>query len=277
MNTTSQNLSGTQLFRSMQLFFGAFMFAFILNSYIIHEAGHAFGGMLFGCKIQGLNLNPFGTGDWESLCPNPLTMGSTGRFLQGMGGPIFGMPISIAITLLLWRRRRPVLLPLLLSAPVVCIANFLGVLDSMLNYPGHIFDYGWMLQNGVSPYIIRLIGFVSLALGIILMNLLVPLAGVGIREPFWKVLLLNLVTWPLYLLIRLIYQVYNGAESTGPVSLLFLGVILAIITALPCKPILKFFSRFTNLEPVLPSSRAVWYSFGLGVGFAFVLTLINPI
>ena len=48
MITTSQNLSGTQLARSLLLFFGAFMFAFILNSYIIHEAGHAFGGMLFG-------------------------------------------------------------------------------------------------------------------------------------------------------------------------------------------------------------------------------------
>ncbi len=277
MNTASQNLTGTQFARSLLLFFGAFMLAFILNSYVIHEAGHAFGGMLFGCKIEELYINPFGTGSWESRCPSSLTMGPTGRFLQGMGGPIFGLPISIAITLLLWRKRRPVLLPLLMSAPVVLIGNFLGVLDSMLNYPGHIFDYGWMLQIGISPSIIKLIGFVSLVLGIILMNLLVPLAGTGISEPFWKVLVLNLFTWPLYLLIRLFYQVFHGVESTGPTSLLILGVILAVFTALPFKPILKFLSRFTNTEPVIPSSRAVWLSFGLGMSLAFVLTLINPI
>lgn len=276
MNTNSQNLAGIQLFHSLILFFGAFMFAFILNSYIIHEAGHAFGGMLFGCKIQGLNINPFGTGDWQSQCPNPLAIGSTGRFLQGMGGPIFGLPISLAITILLWRKRRPELLPLLMSAPVVCISNFLGVLDSMLNYPGHIFDYGWMLINGVPPSIIRLIGFVSLMLGIFLMNLLVPLAGIGKREPFWKVLLLNLFTWPLYMLIRLVYQVTEGADSSGPMSLLILGVILAVITALPFRPILKFSSGFARMEPSFPSTRAAWLSFGLSVGLALALTLISP-
>ena len=169
------------------------------------------------------------------------------------------------------------MLPLLMSAPVAFIANSLGVLDSMTNYPGHIFDYGWMLLNGVPSSRIKLIGYVSLILGIILMNLLIPLTGIGSREPFWKVLLLNLSTWPVYLLIRLIFQVSHGEDSTGPMSLLILGGILAVFTALPFKPILKFSSRFTNLEPVLPSSQAVWISFGLGTGLAFALTLINSI
>jgi hypothetical protein len=64
MNTIPQRLTGPQLFRSMLLFFSAFLFAFSLNSYIIHEAGHAFGGVLFGCQFEGLNVNPFGTGGW---------------------------------------------------------------------------------------------------------------------------------------------------------------------------------------------------------------------
>jgi len=273
MNTGSKNLTGTQLIHSLLLFFGSFMFSFILNSYIIHEAGHAFGGMLFGCKIKSLIINPFGTGDWDSQCP---FMTLNGKVVQGMGGPIFGLPISIAITLLLWRKRKPILMPLLMSASVVCIANFLGVLDSMLNYPGHIFDYGWMLLIGVPPFLVRVIGIISLVIGIILMNLLLPLAGIGITESFWKVLLLNLSTWPLYLLIRLFYQVSEGVDSTGPLSFLILGGILAIFTALPFRPILKFASRFTKIEPVLPSKHATWLSFGLGVGLTVVLTLLNP-
>ena len=276
MRINSQKLSGFLLFRSMLLFLGSFMFAFILNSYIIHEAGHAFGGMLFGCKIKGLYINPFGTGGWDSQCPSPLTMGSTGRFIQGMGGPIFGLPISIAITLLLWSKKRPILLPLLMSAYVAFIGNFLGVLDSMLNYPGHIFDYGWLLQIGIPSFVIWMIGIASLVIGIILMNLLIPLAGIRITEPFWKVLLLNLSTWPFYLLIRLFYQTFKEVDIAGPLSFLILGGILAILTALPYRPILKFASRYINIEPVLPSERAVWLSFGLGVGLAVVLTVSSP-
>jgi len=54
MNSTSQPLTGSQLIRSTLLFFGAFLFAFSLNSYIIHEAGHAFGG---GCSAANLRVS----------------------------------------------------------------------------------------------------------------------------------------------------------------------------------------------------------------------------
>ena len=274
MNTGSLRLTGAQLFRSMLLLFGSFLFAFVLNSYIIHEAGHAFGGLLFGCKIKGLNINPFGTGGWDSQCP---FMTLSGKVVQGMGGPLFGLPISIAITFLLWRKRRPILLPLLMSAAVVCIGNYLGVLDSMGNYPGHIFDYGWLRLIGVPHFAISIIGILSLVAGIILMNLITPLSGVGKAEPFWKVWLLNLSTWPLYLLIRLIYQALVGEEITGPLTFLILGVILATFTALTFKPILKIANRFTNVEPVLPSARAVWLAVGLSLSLTIALTLTNPI
>lgn len=277
MNTAYPKLTGAQLSRSMLLFFGAFMFAFIVNSVIIHEAGHAFGGVLFGCKVKRLYINPFGTGGWDSQCPSPVTMGLTGRVIQGMGGPLFGLPISIAITVLLWRKKRPIWLPLLMSAYVVLIGNFLGVLDSMQNYPGHIFDYGWLLQIGVPSFVIWVIGIGSLVIGIILLNLLIPLAGIGISEPIWKVWLLNLSTWPLYLLVRLIYQVLEGADVAGPLSFFIFGVILATLTALPFRPILKFASRFTKTEPVLPSARAVWSVFGLGLGLTIVLAVTIPI
>ena len=277
MITPSQNLTGPQIVRSMILFFGAFLFAFIINSYIIHEAGHAFGGVLFGCKFEKLIINPFGTGGWRSQCPNPMEM--TGRVVQGMGGPLFGLPLSIAITLLLWGRRKPVLLPLLMSASVALIGNFLGVLDSMQNYPGHIFDFGWTRLIGVPPSLIWIIGITSLIIGIVLMNLLLPLAGIGPNEPFWKVLVLNISTWPLYLLIRLVFQSIAGLNISGPLSFFVFGVILAILMALPYKLIFKIAHRFTRIytEPVLPSMLAVWLSFGLGLGLAFVLAVLSPL
>ncbi|HSB67228.1 MAG TPA: hypothetical protein VLD65_11665 [Anaerolineales bacterium] len=273
MVTNSQRLTGTQLCRSMLLFFGAFLFAFLLNSYLIHEAGHAFGGVLFGCQFERLNVNPFGTGGWSNQCPESLTQ--AGKFMQGVGGEIFGLPISIAVTLLLWRKRRPILLPLLMSAAVICIGNLLSVLDSMSSYPNLVFDYGLAIQAGIPAFILAIIAIASLVFGIILMDLLLPLTGIGITTPFWQVLILSLSTWPLYMVIRAIYQSMNGRNIAGPMSLVIFGLVIAILTALCFKPVIRLTDRITHTEPVLPSLSAAWLSSGLGVGLTVILVLSN--
>jgi hypothetical protein len=269
MNTTSPRLTPSQLFRSMLLFFGAFLFALSLNSFVIHEAGHAFGGVLFGCQFEGLNVNPFGTGGWRDQCPE--TLSPTGKVIRGMGGQIFGLTLSIAVTLVLWPKRSPILLPLLMSAPVISIGNFLSVLDSISSYPNFIFDYGWALRIGIPPSILWVIGIASLVFGVVLMNLMTPLAGIGTYEPFWKVLSLNLSTWPLYFAIRLIYQSLDGRNIEGPFSVFVFGVILATLTALTFKLVCKLTGRITHTETVLPSPGAVWLSMGLGVGLIVLL------
>ena len=44
---------------------------------------------------------------------------------------------------LMWQKRKPVLLPLLMSASIVLTCNLLGILDSVQNYPGllHLNQY----------------------------------------------------------------------------------------------------------------------------------------
>jgi hypothetical protein len=269
MVTDSQRLTGPQLFRSVIMFFGAFLFTFLLNSYIIHEAGHAFGGVLFGCQFESLRVNPFGPGGWNNQCPEPMSQ--AGEFIQGMGGEIFGLPISIAVTLLLWRKRSPILLPLLMSAAVICIGNLLSVLDSISSYPNLVFDYGLVIQAGIPSFTLSIIAITSLAFGIILMDLLFPLAGIGITTPFWQVLILSLSTWPLYTAIRAVYQSMNGINIAGPMSVFIFGVIIAILTALCFKPVTRLTERITHTEPVLPSPGAAWLSIGLGVGLMVLL------
>ena len=274
-NVVPQRLSVAQLIRSMLLFIGSFLFALCLNSFIFHEAGHAFGGVLFGCKFERLNINPFGTGGWQDQCPANLTL--TGKVVRGMGGQIFGLPLSIAVTLLLWRKRKPMLLPLLMSAAVICIGNLFSVLDSISSYPGFVFDYGLALQVGVPQWILWSIAIASLVFGIVFMNLLIPLAGISPTEPFWKLLVINLSTWPFYMVVRLMYQSMIGRNITGSISLLLLGVILATLTALAYKPQYKLLDRLTHSAPVLPSTDTVWLAIGLGVGLTVLLVVSNPI
>lgn len=275
MNTASQRLTGSQLIRSMLLLFGAFLFAFSLNSYVIHEAGHALGGVLFGCQFESLHVNPFGVGGWTDRCPSTMTL--AGKFARGMGGEIFGLPLSIAVTILLWRKRSPLLLPLLMSATVVCIGNVLSVLSSVAAYPGYVYDYGWALHVGVPPFVLWAIGIASLVIGIILMNLLTPLAGVGTTERFWKVLILNLAVWPLFFVVRLIYLSSVGIDSAGLLSFVLEGVILATLSALTFKPVCRLADRITHTEPRLPSARAAWPSIGLGLGLTLMLLVTSPI
>ncbi len=258
----------------MLFFFGAFLFAFSLNSYVIHESGHAFGGVLFGCQFGRLNVNPFGIGGWLDQCPDTITM--AGKVIRGMGGEIFGLPLSVAVTLLLWRKRSPMWVPLLMSAAVVCIGNVLSVVG-ITSYPQLIFDYGWALQVGIPPSILWAIGTASLVFGIILMNLLTPLAGIAPTEPFWKVLALNLSIWPLYGVLRLFYQSLMGINSASSSGTIISFIILAVLTALAYKPLYKLADRLTHTEPVLPSAGAVWLAIGLSVGLTVLLVVSNPL
>jgi hypothetical protein len=191
-----------------------------------------------------------------------------GAFIRGMGGEIFGLPLSIAVTFFLWRKRSPTLLPMLMSASVVCIGNVFSVIGN---------DYFWALQVGFPPFTLWVIGIASLAFGIILMNVLIPLAGIGISEPFWKVLIINLSTWPLYLTVRLVYQFLAGGNTEGPISVFVFGALLATLTAITFKPVYKLAERFSHIEPVSPSAGAVWLAIGLGVGLTAILATTNSI
>ncbi len=82
-------------------------------------------------------------------------------------------------------KKSPILLPLLMSAAVICIGNLLSVLDSMSSYPNIVFDYGLAIQAGIPLFILAIIAITSLVAGIILMDLLLPLAGIGLTTPFW--------------------------------------------------------------------------------------------
>ncbi len=170
-------------------------------------------------------------------------------------------------------KKSPILLPLLMSAVVICIGNLLSVLDSMSSYPNIVFDYGLAIQAGIPSFILAIIAITSLLSGIILMDFLLPLAGIGRTTPFWQVLIVSFSTWPLFMAIRAICQSMNGINITGPMSVFFFGVIIAIFTAICFKPVIRLTDRISHSEPVLPGPGAAWLSIGLGVGLMVLLTL----
>jgi hypothetical protein len=147
----------------------------------------------------------------------------------------------------------------------------------MSSYPNLVFDYGLVIQAGIPSFILAIIAITSLLSGIILMDILLPLAGIGMTTPFWQVLALNLMAWPFYLALRMIYQSVHGIPISGSISLFIFGLIVAILTALPFKQITNLFTPITHTDSELPSMGSVWLSVGLGVGLTIILMLSNNI
>jgi hypothetical protein len=151
--------------------------------------------------------------------------------------------------------------------------NFIECYTGVSLFPDFIYDYGWALQVGVPPSILWAIGIASLVFGIILMNLLIPLAGIAPTEPFWKVLVLNLSTWSLFMVVRVIYQSLIGMSS---ISLFVIVVIVATgaSAAVPAAWKIDGEKIVTYTEAILqeklPQSVIVIGSGAIGVEFSTI-------
>jgi hypothetical protein len=99
--------------KSILLLVGSFVFAFLLGE-AVHELDHYLAHEAYGNAGIGIHLDPFG---------GSCIVGVTSLPLEVMGvtcaaGPLSNLALAIACFLLLWHRRKPVLLPLLLWGPV---------------------------------------------------------------------------------------------------------------------------------------------------------------
>ena len=95
---------------------GAFTFAFLMAE-MIHEFGHYLAHVAFGNHDVGVLLDPFGGSRITGLTS------STDQALIATtaAGPLFNLLLGITTTILLWRNRKPILLPLLLWGPIALV------------------------------------------------------------------------------------------------------------------------------------------------------------
>ena len=174
MNSTSEN-KNISIFLILMLF-GSFCIGYNI-AIAFHELGHAFAMMLDGGQIREFVLNPF-SWSWNlgQDLNNPL--------FTAWGGVTFGLLFAILPTIILiWVKRYYFRIPILVMAGSAFLINGIYlIIGVFLNFG----DGGELIQYGVSPVLISVLGIFYFLISIILWAIIQLLLGIKSNVSFSK-------------------------------------------------------------------------------------------
>jgi hypothetical protein len=273
MNANSS--SRFTLLKAALLFMGASFFAFCLCTFV-HEIGHYLSMKILGIPSGAIALNPFGAN-------YAIRLGEYGtplrRALFGFSGPFLTVLIGVMVSLLLWRRRAPVLLPLLMVGSTSLLTESVG----MIFTSG---DWAKVMQIGIPAGVLWLLAVVMLIAGCIWMLQLLPLAGIRSQDPFWRKLVVFLAGIPVLLLCAVIYQTLFGGDyyipSWGGPSLmenlrkvrtiqLGVSIVLLIMVTPLHKPLFPWLDRLSHT----PAGQVRWRDTLIAIGLGAAIVIIQ--
>jgi len=233
----------TETIKSILLLVGAFTFAFLFGE-MIHELGHYLGHLALGNPDIQVHLDPFG----GSRMVGVTTLSDKSMGITAATGPLFNLILGASCFLLLWRKRKPVLLPLLMWGAVSMVQE--GVTFSLgFLTPGG--DAEWIAAMGIPAALILITGILCILAGVGAITLLLPLAGVEADSSYWKRLLIVLLGMGSFMLLRAAHSFLASPDSImeNLVPLIF-SLLLAVIVALIDKPVSKYSKREFSLTTI---------------------------
>ena len=258
-----------QAIKSILLLAGEFTFAFLLGEFV-HDSGHYLCHRAYGNTQVRVHFDPFG---------GTRIIGANGlpdRVLAvtSAAGPFANLILGLTSFILLWRKRRPQLFPLLLWGPVALIQE--GVTFSLgLLTPGG--DARWIATMGIPLPIILINGITFLITGLCLVAALLDLVGMRRDDPFGRKLIIIFTGMYSLMLVRSIHSFWVAPSQIleNLIPLVF-SLILAVCAAIIHRPISKIMDTI-NLRETHPVSRtAPAFAFILGSGmFAVQLFILH--
>lgn len=249
------------------LLLGSFVFAFILGE-AVHELGHVLAHRLYGYQV-GMVLDPFG---------GSRTLGSSSpRDIWGpttAAGPLLNLLAALLIFMLLWPRRRPALLPLLLWGPLALIQEGVTLSLGMLTPGG---DAELIVEWGVPAPLILALGILFLASGVALVCWVLPLVSLSPTDSLGRKFSVVAGGMASFMLLRfLVSSVISPTLAQENVVPLIFTLLLAAIVVLLFGPLYPFLNRISETEPVPVSGRTAVLSIALAVGMVlFQLITFN--
>ena len=261
---------------------GATFFAYLFSIFL-HELGHYLAGVLLGVPGKGIVLHPFGHNYNIYLGDLTTAFGTPGRrIFSGVSGGIFDLLVAGVISLALWRKRSPVLLPLLAMGSLALIHESVNMTMGVLNGYG---DWSELREVGVPGFAVILLAVVLLAAGCIWMLQLLPLTGISPRDPIWRRLAVFLAGMPLLMLCSVVYltlfwgDVYvpshQGVTSLNGLRMdkvIFMAAStgLTVILTLLHRPLLPWLDRISHTPVARVRGREVLIAIGLGLAIVIV-------
>jgi len=252
-----------QTIKSILLLAGSFTFAFLLGEFV-HDSGHYLCHLAYGNFRVQVHFDPFG---------GTHISGANGFSDKILGvtsaaGPFSNLASSLVCFLLLWRIKRPILLPFLLWGPIAMIQE--GVTFSLgLLTPGG--DAELISRLGVPESIILIFGIILLTTGTAGIALLLPLAGIESDDSPRNKLLILLVSMCSLMLIRFTFSILTTPDATmeNLIPLVF-SLFLAAIIVLVHQPITRVASKIAFTNTTLVPWTASLLALALGVSMFVV-------
>jgi len=259
----------TRSIKSILLLAGSFTFAFLLGE-LVHDYGHYLGHLAYGNPDNvWVHVDPFGGTMIVGVTSLPDKIISA----TSATGPLFNLLLAVTCLLVLWRIRRPALLPLLLWGPIAMIQEGVNFSVGMMTPGG---DAQWIAAMGVPRPLLLLIGSFLLVAGVKTISLLLPLTDVQRDEPFKDKFLIVLLGMCSLMFVRFIHSFVASPTSVveNLVPLIF-SLLLAVFVALSYKPASgSAGGAGTKTETVAWSAVTLALTLGLGM-FLIQLVLLN--
>ncbi len=256
--------------KSILLLAGSFTFAFLLGE-AVHEYGHYLANLNYGLQGVQIHLDPFGSSQIVGVPTpqNPVMGGVTGA-----AGPLFNLALGMGCFLLLWRFRRPRLLPLLMWGPVAMVQE--GVTFSLgLLTPGG--DAQWVAGMGIPAMIILILGILLLLAGVIMIAGLITLPGIRSEDSFGRKYFILLLGMGSLMLIRFIHSLAAAPQSINEnmIPLVFTLLLSALVASLHA-PMAGIMDQAFLKEPAPISWSSAASGLILGTGmFLFQVIALN--
>jgi len=255
----------TRSIKSVLLLAGSFTFAFLFGE-LVHEYGHYLGHLAYGNPDNvKVHLDPFG----GTMIVGVTFLPEKTICITSATGPLFNLLLAVACLLLLWRIRRPILLPFLLWGPIAMIQEGVNFSLGMMTPGG---DAQWIAAMGVPRPLLLLTGSFLLVAGVKTISLLLPLTDIESDAPFKDKFLIVILGMCSLMIVRFIHSVvaYPISVVENLVPLTF-SLLLAIFVVLFYKPTSE--GAFAKKEEPAPVTWLVTTS-SLTLGFSlFVFQL----
>jgi hypothetical protein len=235
---------------------------------MIHEFGHVLALLVGGVTDFQIILNPFiGSRVIWDVNPNLL-------WLVNPAGWITNISLSTLITLVLWRKRKPVLLPFLMWSSIAYIQEGLTILMD-LSSPGS--DAAIQVLLGTPSFVLVILGLILFVGGIIVIWFLFPLLNISSETKFWDKFIILVIGFSVYMVAVVVYaSSFAPFDAPFQVPKVIFTIILAFILSALYKPLKPLLEKFVYTATKTSNWMTIWITLGLsGILIIFQLLLFN--
>lgn len=242
--------------KSILLVLGAYIFSYCLGL-TFHEMGHALAYTILGISDIRIYVHPFALSHCDRG-PVPTEM----LPFTGAMGPLFNIICSTIITIAVWRKRNPKLLPLIMCAGTAFTAEGVAIIIDIAGLP-LLTDWGKvMIIGGVSPIIMGIICVLFLVIGTIILLLLLPLVNISSRDSYLRRILIS-IGFILYFIFSVIYVSIFDLNVLDNRLIALLSVIgFNFLLMALYKPVFPFLDRISHTDTSIVNWSAVAIAFG---------------